>query len=392
MEDHCHTLLSTVPGIVYVLDEEGKFIFLSEVLHSILGYSHCDLLGTHFSSIIHPEDVDTVSRRHVLPRFAGIPTGSEKAPKLFDERRSNPRKTSDLKLRLCARSAQSSETDLVLLCKVNAAGRYKSRAEGEMEFRGTIGIIYDITCEGTASITANINKRYNVLDLLSQALSHAFSNVFTGIYGNLQLIEMHLEGKEEVASNIEAIKNSVEKAVLLIKQMKKTVAEVGKDDSNPCTLVKQVAEEVFSESKLECKLVADSDLKNLEPDPDYIRHILRSVFYHIHNNISGPGQLTINISNLLEAQSGLTRLDCNYLKIHILLPPEGLNRFHSDDQKFEGCNETLQKISTMALSYTLLKKVGAVLETDNSEIPSVTLYIPAAENKTIVQCKLQVSN
>lgn len=382
MEDHCQTLLATVPGIVYVLDKEGKFTFLSEIMQSILGYSQNDLLGTHFSAIIHPEDVNSVSRKYVLPRFAGISTGSEKAPKLFDERRSNARRTSELGLRLRARSTQNDGSDLVLLCKVNAAGRYKARNEGNMEFDGTIGIIYDITHDQSASATVNIHKRYNVLDLLSQALSHAFSNVFTGIYGNLQLIEMHLEGKEEVASNIDAIKNSVEKALVLINKMKKIISHVTENENNLNALVQKVADEVFSESKLEYKLIAEPDLRNMEPDPDYIRHILRSVFYHIHNNIGDPGRLIINLSNLQENHKFLPRFDCRYLKVHIALPLCGLSGYQSCSQSYEGCNETLQKISTMALSYTLLKKTGAVLETDNSMSPSITLYIPAIEEQS----------
>jgi hypothetical protein len=341
-------------------------------------------MGTHFSSIIHPEDVNAVSRKHVLPRFEGIATGSEKAPKLFDERRSNPRKTSELRVRLRARSMQNDGSDLILLCKVNAAGRYKTKNEGEMEFNGTIGIIYDITCDQSTSAAASIHKRYNVLDLLSQALSHAFSNVFTGIYGNLQLIEMHLDGKEEVLSNIESIKNSVEKALDLINRIKKNISHATKNESSLSALVQQVAEEVFSESRLKYKLITEPGLSSMEPDPDYVRHILRSVFYHIHNNIGDPGQLTISLSNLQENHKSLPRFDCKYLKVHILLPLNGLSGCQSCSQSYEGCNETLQKISTMALSYTLLKKTGAVLETDNSEVPCITLYIPAMEGQQAV--------
>jgi hypothetical protein len=80
----------------------------------------------------------------------------------------------------------------------------------------------------------------------------------------------------------------------------------------------------------------------------------------------------------------LPRFDCKYLKVHILLPLNGLSGCQSCSQSYEGCNETLQKISTLALSYTLLKKTGAVLETDNSEVPCITLYIPAMEGQQAV--------
>lgn len=382
MDDHCQTLLSKMPGVVYALDEEGKFTYLSDVLQSILGYSENDLLGAHFSSIVHPEDVESVSRKLVLPRFAGIPTGSDRSPKLFDERRACSRKTSDLKVRLRGRSVKDDGEELILLCKVNAAGQYNQQAEGKTEFCGTIGIISDITQEDSTFIPPNIKKRYNVLDLLSQALSHAFSNVFTGIYGNLQLIEMHLEGKEEVVPNIDAIKNSVEKAVVLIKQMKKVISDADKEKAGLNSLVHDVTEEVFSESMLECKLSAQPTLWSMEPDPDYIRHILRSVFYYIHHNVNGPGIISVNLSNIEENNGMLPRFDCKYLKIDIALSESDLN---CGNPVLEGCNEALQKISTLALSYTLLKKTGAAIEVGNSSKSSLTLYIPAVVEKSIAE-------
>lgn len=384
MEGHYQTLLSTVPGVVYALDDTGRFTYLSDVLESILGYSHRELIGAHFSTVLFSEDVAEVSRRTVLPRFSGIATGSDRAPKLFDERRASPRKTSDLRVRLRARSMRNNGEEQILLCKVNAAGKYKKGSDGGTVFCGTVGIIFDVTPEECASIISNNKKRYSVVDLLSQALSHAFGNVFTGIYGNLQLIEMHLNGKEEVVANINAIKNSVEKAVGLIKQMRQTISEVSKEKRDLITLAQEVVEEVFTESKLECRFTTDSSLWDIEPDFDYIRHILRSVFYYIHHNVDGPGIIYINISNdHSEADGTLPRYDCKYLKVEILLPSNGLNRFHSAQAIMEGCNEALHKISTMALSYSLLKKIGAAIRVGNQENPSVILFIPAVHTLSL---------
>lgn len=381
MEEYYERLLSTVPGVVYVLDEKGNFTYLSDALQSALGYSSSDLLGSHFSRIIHPDDIESVSRLHVLPRFNGIATGSERAPKLFDERRASPRKTSDLQVRLKARSVSNSDDDLVLICKVNAAGQYKN-SDGKSEFSGTLGLIYDIAQDGPDCRTKKNAQKYNVLDLLSQALSHAFSNVFTGIYGNLQLIEMHLDGNDAVTSNVEAIKNSIEKAVVLIKQMKQIISDVSLQKENIYSLVTGVAGEVFSEADIDYKCTKETDLWNIEPDPDYIRNILRSVFYFIHHNMGKmSGVLSINLSNFKNDEGKLPRFDCRYVKVEISLPESALNNFQNSSQAMDECSGVLQKISAMALSYSLLKKTGAVIDVTYSEKPSIALYIPAIENE-----------
>ena len=85
-------LLQTIPEVLYRLDLEGNFGFISqEVLK--WGYFREDLIGKHFSDIIHPEDVDRVSRDKVLPIYAGKVTGQKGAPGLFDERRGGKRGT-----------------------------------------------------------------------------------------------------------------------------------------------------------------------------------------------------------------------------------------------------------------------------------------------------------
>jgi hypothetical protein len=84
------------------------------------------------------------------------------------------------------------------------------------------------------------------------------------------------------------------------------------------------------------------------------------------------------VSNVEEQLGKLPRYDCKYLKIAIELPPSWNNG--PEGYTMAGCNEVLEKITTMALSYSLLKKVGAAMEVLGfSENASVTLYLPALE-------------
>jgi hypothetical protein len=52
-------------------------------------YKEKELIGKHFSMIVHPEGLPNISRNVVLPRLRGKVTGTDLAPKLFDKRRTN---------------------------------------------------------------------------------------------------------------------------------------------------------------------------------------------------------------------------------------------------------------------------------------------------------------
>ena len=79
-----------IPDIVYEIDSNGRFIFVSQAIEQ-LGYSCEELRGEHFEKIVHPDDVEAVSRFIVLSHYKGKKTGDTNSPKLFDERRTGRR-------------------------------------------------------------------------------------------------------------------------------------------------------------------------------------------------------------------------------------------------------------------------------------------------------------
>lgn len=145
-------LLGAVPSIIYRIDENGCFEYVNRFVKKVLGYRPDELIGEHFSKIIHPEDVKGVSRFYVLPEYRGKMTGDEHSPQLFDERRAwdkekgKFRGTAGLEVRLI-RKGWGEESDdncvigsLVSYGVVSASGVYN-----EKEFRGTTGIVQDIS-------------------------------------------------------------------------------------------------------------------------------------------------------------------------------------------------------------------------------------------------------
>lgn len=367
----CDSLMGTLPGVVYTLDEKGTFTYVSEGAGSMLGLSRDDLIGRHFSTIIHPVDLPSVSREYLLPRFRGVPTGSDQAPKLFDERRSWPRRTSDLEVRLHRKQLKDGVLGEVLKCKVNASGQYDSTNH----FYGTVGVIYDAVEEEPKAFSFSSTKKYNAFDMLTHALSHVFSNVFTGIYGNLQLIEMQLEHPEEFCDNIEAIKHSIENAVSLIKKLSGTIsAQSASEECNIGSLLIDEAKTILTIPGHMYHCETGSDLWKLQLDPDYARHIIRAVYFHIARSMRPDSVVDISASNVADAPVKLPRVDCTYIKI--VFSYSELNTAPSDSS--EGQFSALERIASMALSYELLKKVGGHITVVHRDAKSsVYLFLPA---------------
>ncbi|GAI50157.1 unnamed protein product [marine sediment metagenome] len=66
----CIDILKGLPDIVYKIDPDGCFTFINDSVRN-LGYEPEELIGEHFSKIVHPDDVKLFARNYVLPKFKG---------------------------------------------------------------------------------------------------------------------------------------------------------------------------------------------------------------------------------------------------------------------------------------------------------------------------------
>ena len=145
-EERYRELVQALPDIIYSLDEQGRFVFINESIER-LGWNPMELIGQHFSTILDPDEINRVSREHVLRTLAGKETGPEHAPKLFDERRTGDRRTRDLLVKLKRKDDPADAIDLygsvIAYGEVHAVGfSAAGHAYGEP---GSVGIIRDVS-------------------------------------------------------------------------------------------------------------------------------------------------------------------------------------------------------------------------------------------------------
>ncbi len=123
-------LVDSSPDIIYTIDQEGRFTFVNKRMHQLLGFARDDLIGKHYSTLIHDEDI-------------------ERARYVFNERRVGERASRNVELSLKSASHNDVERtfdNALITISFNSTGMYSwAPEESKREFFGTYGVARDIT-------------------------------------------------------------------------------------------------------------------------------------------------------------------------------------------------------------------------------------------------------
>lgn len=116
-------LVEAVSDVVYELDQEGRFVYLSPTVTSLLGYTPEELGGQHFSVLLPPTQETPAKNR-------------------INERRAGGRSTFHLELHLLCKASVPDKERRVLM-QVTAKGLY----DAKHRYMGTVGLLHDLSHE-----------------------------------------------------------------------------------------------------------------------------------------------------------------------------------------------------------------------------------------------------
>jgi diguanylate cyclase (GGDEF)-like protein/PAS domain S-box-containing protein len=141
-------LVNSSPDFIYTLDEEGHFTFVNDRAEQLLGYGGDQLIGKHYTYLIHDEDI-------------------ARAENVFNERRSSERSTRNIELRLkCNPGGRRPRimNGRYRTVELNATGMYESTDnQFETRFMGTYGVAKDISDRKQAEETVFYQAYYDLL-------------------------------------------------------------------------------------------------------------------------------------------------------------------------------------------------------------------------------------
>lgn len=142
-------IVNTSPDIIYILDQDGHFTFINERIESLLGFSKEEIVGKHYSFLVHHDDM-------------------EQAKYVFNERRIGTRAAKNIELRLkCKDDGKSRHfNNRTLPIELSATGMYTTDADPKNKYTGTYGVARDVTERKVAEDTINFQAYHDLLTKL----------------------------------------------------------------------------------------------------------------------------------------------------------------------------------------------------------------------------------
>lgn len=145
-------LVNTSPDIIYILDKDGHFTFINERIETLLGFDKSDLIGKHYSLLIHHDDL-------------------EQAKYVFNERRVGKRASTNVELRLKCKddgAPRFFETRTISI-ELSSMGIYNDNDAAKTKnktYLGTYGVARDITERKIAEDTITFQAYHDLLTKL----------------------------------------------------------------------------------------------------------------------------------------------------------------------------------------------------------------------------------
>ena len=141
-------LVNSSPDFIYTLDAEGRFTFVNDRAESLLGYRREDLLGQHYSLLVHEDDI-------------------ARAEHVFNERRAGDRSTRNIEIRLKCNPGMRRPRLMNGRCKaveLTSTGMYDQEAGPfEGRFIGSYGVAKDVTERKQAEETVHYQAYHDLL-------------------------------------------------------------------------------------------------------------------------------------------------------------------------------------------------------------------------------------
>lgn len=386
------SIIRISPDIVYRLDREGNFAFVSEAVKNY-GYTQEELVGQNILDLVHPEDREGAVNR-------------------INERRTGDRGTRRLELRLLTKKQdivhmESLGTDVPAenVFLIDAEGLYQFEQPGKGSFLGTCGIARDITERKTAEkerekLEAQLmqSQRMEAIGTLAGGIAHDFNNVLTIIMGYTEIAVLNAGSNCQLASGLRKVLEASNRARDLVTQI--LAFNRSSEETLKPIRVSPIVKEILRllrdtlPATIKMKQEIETDSGTVLADATKIHQILMNLCTNAyHAMFDREGELTVRLATEeLKTETITTHFSLKpgrYLKLSVSDTGCGMDQdtgkwifepYFTAKTKGEGTGLGLAVVHDIVESYQ-----GAVIvESQLDRGTAFHVYLPQVEPKTPV--------
>lgn len=379
-------LVQNSPDIIYTLDHQGNFTFISNAVEKLLNFTIEQLVGKHYSLIVHEDDL-------------------EKAKWFFAERRTGDRAASGIEMRLKISNGNGQAYDSktkYLTIELKSSGVYdKPATEKDKNFLGTHGVARDINERKQLDAQLHHAQRMEALGTLAGGVAHDFNNLMMGILGNISLMLFGIDAAHPHYEKLKNIENMIQSCSKLTNQLL-GYARKGKYDVKPIGLNHLVKEslETFGRARKEIEIYCQlaEDLAAVEMDEAQIQQVLMNLYVNAADAMPRGGHLSLETANVTHQEMESIPYEVepgNYVMLKVTDSGIGMdeqtvelifNPFFTTKERGRGTGLGLASV------YGIIKGHGGYIGVESQEGRGTSFYIYMPASDKTVQKAIEVAD
>ena len=363
-------LVHNSPDIIYMLDNGGRFTFISDAAQRLLNIKNGSLLGKHYSAIVHEKD-QAKARWH------------------FNERRTGDRATSGIELRLKVSrgSGDTPSTDSYIYIELKSTGMYDNAFHQHL---GTHGVARDISERKILQDQFYQSQKMEAVGTLAGGIAHDFNNILMGIQGQASLMLLHTDSSHKHYKHLKKIERFIQSASDLTKQLL-GYAKGGKYNiktSNLNHIIKASAK-MFWRTKKEIKVFTkyQKDIWPVEVDRGQIEQVLLNLYINAWQAMPHGGDLYIESENITIKENlakSLKNISGRYVKLSVRDTGIGMDEKIKErifDPFFTTKDMGRGTGLGLASTYGIIQNHNGIISVDSKKDKGTTfhIYLPASE-------------
>lgn len=346
------------PDIIYsCMPGDRIMMSLNPAFEKVTGWSHTELLGKAFTTLVHPDDLALVEERNQLLR----------------ERKN----TTPYEVRILSKSGRYLNAEFIDV---------PQRRNGKLV--GIMGFGRDITYRKQKEKELFQCKKLESLGSLAGGIAHDFNNLLTVIMGNVSLTKIFLKPSDKIGSFLDNIDNASQKARQLISQLVTFSRSNGprKKPVNLSTLIKDTTTLTLNGSNLRAEFFFSRSLWPIHAGETQISQVITALTTNAMETSPEGGVIRVRADNsVIDANQVNSLQERTYVMLSIEDQGKGIAEQHLErifDPYFTTKKMGAQKGVGLGLAIAyaiIMDHDGHIAVTSKvGEGTTVTLYLPAA--------------